>query len=67
MHDGPAGGNYSGDTTAHKILRVWYYCLTLFKYAHAYVRECDTYHQSGGRLVRVDGPLQLVMVSEPFE
>ena len=25
LHDGPAGGHYAGDTTAHKILRAGYY------------------------------------------
>ena len=25
LHDGPAGGHFSGDTTAHKILRAGYY------------------------------------------
>ena len=25
LHDRPAGGHYSGDTTAHKILRAGYY------------------------------------------
>ena len=25
LHDGPGGGHFSGDTTAHKILRAGYY------------------------------------------
>ena len=25
LHDGPAGGHFSGDTTAHKILKARYY------------------------------------------
>jgi hypothetical protein len=37
LHDGPAGGHFGGDTTAHKILRAGYYWPTLFKYSHAYV------------------------------
>ena len=41
LHDGPAGGHFSGDTTAHKILRAVYYWPTLFKDAHAHVRKCD--------------------------
>ena len=44
LHDGPARGNYSRDTTAHKILRAGYYCPTLFKDTHAYVRKCDVCH-----------------------
>ena len=47
LHDGPARGNFSGDNTAHKILRVGYYWPTLFKDAHAYVRKCDTCQRSG--------------------
>ena len=31
LHDGPAGGHFSGDTTSHKILRAGYYWPTLFK------------------------------------
>ena len=26
LHDGPAGGHFAGDTTAHKIMRAGYYC-----------------------------------------
>ena len=39
LHDGPAGGHYSRDTTAHKVLRAGYYWPTLFKDAHAHVRK----------------------------
>ena len=41
LHDGPAGGHFSRDTTAHKILRAGYYWPTLFKDAHAHVRKCN--------------------------
>ena len=67
LNDGPAGGNYLGDTTSHKILRAGYYWPTLFKETHTYVRKCDVFLRSGGRLVRAAGPLQPVRVSEPFE
>ena len=36
LHDGPAGGHFSGETTAHKVLREGYYWPTLFKDAHAH-------------------------------
>ena len=39
LHDGPAGGHFSGDTTTHNILRAGYYSPTLFKDAHAHVRK----------------------------
>ena len=63
MHEGPTGGNLSGDTTAHKILRAGYYWPTLFKYAHAYVRKCDVRQSSGGRLSKAVRPLQPVIIS----
>ena len=30
LHDGPAGGHFVGDTTAHKVLRACYFWPTLF-------------------------------------
>jgi hypothetical protein len=38
LHDGLTGGNFAGETTTHKILRVGYYWPTVFKDAHAYSR-----------------------------
>ena len=67
LHDGPTGGHFSGDTTTHKILRAGYYWPTLFKVAHAYVRKCNTCQKSGGRKAKAAGPLQPVIVLEPFE
>jgi hypothetical protein len=42
LHDGPVGGSFARNTTAHKILRVGYYWPTLFKDAHTYTRNCKT-------------------------
>ena len=67
MHDGPAGGHFFGDTTAHKILRAGYYWPTLFKYAHAHVKKCDFCQRGGGRQAKVAGPLKPVMIIEPFK
>ena len=36
LHDGPAGGHFSRETTAHKVLRAGYYWPTLFKDAHSH-------------------------------
>jgi hypothetical protein len=41
MHDGLAGGHFSRDMTAHKVLRDRYYWSTLFKDSHAYSRSCE--------------------------
>jgi len=67
LHDGPAGGHFSGDATAHKILRVGYYWPTLFKDAHSYVRKCKICQTAAGRLKKPTLPLQLVNIDEPFE
>ena len=67
LHDGLAGGHYSGDTTTHKILRAGYYWHTLFKYAHTHVKKCDICQRCGGRQPKVAAPLNPVMISEPFE
>ena len=67
LHDGPAGGHFSGDTTAHKILRAGYYWPTLFKDAHAHVRKCDICQRCSGRQAKAAGPLKPVMITEPFE
>ena len=67
LHDRLARGNYSGDATAHNILKAGYYCPTLFKDAHAYVRKCDVCQRSGGKLEKATGPLQPVTISESFE
>ena len=63
LHDGPAGGHFFGDTTAHKILRAGCYWPTLFKYAHAHVRKCDICQRCGGRQAKAVGPLNPVMIT----
>ena len=67
LHDGPAGGHFSRDTIAHKILRAGYYWPTLFKDAHAHVRKCDACHRCVGRQAKAAGPLKPVIISEPFK
>ena len=66
LHDGPTGGHFFGDTTAHKILRAGYYWPTLFKYAHAHVKKCDIFQRCGGRQIKAVGPLKPVMITELF-
>ena len=60
-------GHFSGDTTAHKILRAGYYWPTLFKDAHAHVKKCDICQRCNGRQAKVVGPLNPVMITGPFE
>eukprot|EP00253_Pinus_taeda_P033132 PITA_33132 len=66
LHDGPAGGHYAGDATAHKILRAGYYWPTLFKDSHSYVRKCKICQTTAGRQRKPSMPLQPVNIEQPF-
>eukprot|EP00253_Pinus_taeda_P013331 PITA_13331 len=66
LHDGPVGGHYTGDATAHKILRAGYYWPTLFKDSHNYVRKCQVYETTAGGQKKPSLPLQLVNIDQPF-
>ena len=67
LHDGPIGGHFAGNTTAHKVLRADYYWPTLFKDAHAYTRNCKTCQISVGKERMAAIPLHPVTISRPFE
>ena len=49
LHDGPAGGHFSGETTTHKVLREGYCCHTLFKYEHAHAHKFQISQVNAGR------------------
>eukprot|EP00253_Pinus_taeda_P023419 PITA_23419 len=66
LHDGPAGGHYAGDATAHKILHAGYYWPTLFKNSHSYVRKCQICQTTAARQRKPSMPLQLVNIEQPF-
>jgi hypothetical protein len=62
LHDGPAGGQFLGYTTAHKILSVGYHFPTLFKYPHAYARKCKEFHRLARKKKKIDFPLQPITI-----
>ena len=49
LHDGPVGGHFSRETTAHNVSRAGYYWPTLFKDAHAYAQKCKIFQVNVGR------------------
>eukprot|EP00253_Pinus_taeda_P030123 PITA_30123 len=67
LHDGPAGGHFGADTTAHKIIHVGYYWPTLFRDTHEYVRKCRSCQISSERQRKPTFPLQPVNIDQPFE
>ena len=48
LHDGMTCGHFSGETTAHKVLRAGYYWPTVFKDAHAHARKCQICQVNAG-------------------
>ena len=67
LHDGPAGGHFVGNTTAHKILRANYYWPTLFRDTHTYAINYKTCQMRVGREKRVVVPLPPMDISKPFK
>jgi hypothetical protein len=67
LHAGEASGHFGGDTTTHKVLRVGYYCPTLFKDAHTLSRKCVIFQKAAGRVKKFSFPLQPVTVDAPFQ
>ena len=66
LHDGPAGGHYAGEATAHKILRAGYYWPTLFKDSYNYIRKCQVYQAAVGKQKKSSIPLQPVNIEQLF-
>jgi hypothetical protein len=67
LHAGEAGGHFSGDTTAHKVLRSGYYWPTIFRDGHALCCKCIICQKASGRLQKPAFPLQPVSVDSPFQ
>ena len=67
LHDGPASGHFSRETTAHKVLREGYYWPTLFKDAHAHAHKFQICQVNAGRERRPAFPFQPITIENSFE
>ena len=67
FHAGPAGGNFLGDMTAHKVMRVGYYWPTLFRDSHSFVRKCEPCQKCACKVKKPAYPLQPVAAQFPFQ
>eukprot|EP00253_Pinus_taeda_P030282 PITA_30282 len=67
MHDGPAGGRYGRETTAHKILRAGYYWPIVFRDSHAYAQKCKVCQTIAGRETKTVVPIRPVMIYRLFQ
>jgi hypothetical protein len=57
LHFGDVDGHFGGDTIAQKVLRVGYYCPTLFKDAHTLSRKCIIFQKDAGWVKKTAFPL----------
>ena len=67
LHDGPAGGHFSKETTEHKVLKEGYYWPTLFKDANVHAIKCQICQVNVGRERRLAFLLQPVRIENSFE
>lgn len=66
-HEGPTGGHYKVNGTAHKVLESAFYWPTIFKDAKKYVMTCDTCQRVGNISKRHKMPLIVFQNCEIFE
>src|SRR4051812_47905101 len=66
-HTLQAGGHYSGNRTAAKVLEAGLYWPTIFKDANRFVAECDSCQRAGNISKRNEMPLQPIMEVELFD
>jgi hypothetical protein len=67
LHAGEYGGNFCGNTTAHKVLRASYYWATFFRDVHALCRKCTICQKASGQLQKPTFPLQSILVDSPSQ
>jgi hypothetical protein len=67
LHAGVCGGHFSGRTTAHKIMCVGYYWLTLFKDTHTFICTCKPCQRFEGKQRLSALPLDPVVIEDPFQ
>lgn len=67
LHDGPSGGHFGVDTTAHKLLKEGYYWPELFTDAHYYIRTYFIYQTCAGRERKPANPLEPVTIDGHFQ
>ncbi|CAH9102258.1 unnamed protein product [Cuscuta epithymum] len=66
-HAGPAGGHFSGNRTARRVLECGYYWPTLFKDANSYVASCDRCQRVGNISKRDEMPQTYLLPCEVFD
>ena len=66
-HASPYGGHFSGERTAHKILKSGFYWPTIFRDCAEWVKLCDRCQKIGNISSRNEMPLKGIMVVQIFD
>ena len=66
FHSSICGGHHYWKTTAHKIMRAWYYWPTLFSDVFSFVKSCDKCQRFARRQQLKSMPLKPVHANGPF-
>ena len=66
-HASPYGGHFSGEKTAHKILKSGFYWPTIFRDCAEWVKLCDRCQKIGNINRRNEMPLQGILVVKIFD
>jgi len=66
-HEEPCCRHFAEHRTGHKVLKIGYYWLTIFKDAKKFVQPCDCCQREGHHGKSNEMPLQPQLVIEPFE
>ncbi|KAG9440079.1 hypothetical protein H6P81_020244 [Aristolochia fimbriata] len=66
-HDGEAGGHFSSNRTAAKVLQSGFYWPTLYQDAKRYVSTCDRCQRTGNVSRKDEMPLTNILVCELFD
>jgi len=67
FHSSICGGHHYWKTTAHKILRVWYYWPTLFSDVFSFMKSCDRCQRFTRRQQLKSLPLKPIHTNGPFQ
>nr|GEY32375.1 reverse transcriptase domain-containing protein [Tanacetum cinerariifolium] len=66
-HNGPTGRHHGANLTAKKIFDFGFFWRTIYKDAHAFVKNCDSCQRQGKILQRDEMPQNSIQVCETFD
>nr|GFB52011.1 reverse transcriptase domain-containing protein [Tanacetum cinerariifolium] len=66
-HNGPTGGHHGANVTAKKIFDSGFFWPTIYKDAHEFVKNCDSFHRQGKISQKDEMPQNSIQVCEIFD